>query len=602
MKTFVERVKNLLAISENSNVKNTCNKVLELRNYTNESGLRDMLVDELKKLTLSEAEKKFIAIEKKLSILDTMGLNEAFIAIDSSNILKEAPRAKYLINNLRESFYTKSADSIYIAETLLNALAPFAYNPIIESVLSKIAGIFESYQEDILLFKTIKNLTSGKHGQMYNQLAESIYNYIIEGNYKNRRQLIAEMQKYSFEGTVRESLKHLVKYQNDSSLYVVNENNNFKVQPIHSFVYFDPSNPNNYYFYTLGSVYEYNSSNELRQLSENEIKDLPTTFKNINAYINRPNVSLNNNSLKINLQNGNIEFIVNEDKENEAYFNGIKITGSPYKYLLESGLFGMGSQEDLTIINKIWENLNLLTEIDFGKNIISNIQNGVSSTIFKLGEEFSVHTRNVLERKFNFANELNGLQARNYILEFMKYDIRESLYEYLDGPESNIAKIKNDQRIIENDIQNIKNQILKIDNAMGDVLVGKNSELMEIKEALTDEIEFLRGKYNELNESINNLEHVVTEDVEEFRTGATVRIKNSGVVGDIVAINTVTGVVSVLTDEGDTIETTISEIEIIDGSVAKDLDDIKAKGSLADGTVKETSEGEQLFGYLRKRI
>ena len=188
----------------------------------------------------------------------------------------------------------------------------------------------------------------------------------------------------------------------------------------------------------------------------------------------------------------------------------------------------------------------------------------------------------------------------------MKYDITENLYEYLQGPEAEIGKLRNDQRVIEADILNITNQIAKIDGAMRDPIVGANEELIKIKEALADEIGFLKGKYNEISEDINNLGKANDIDInekEDLRPGSHIKLKSSGKVGTITAINTVTKSATILSDDGETIEVTITDIEQIDDKIAKGLDDLekKAKDVEKASMGGEQSEGQKFFGEFSKQ-
>jgi hypothetical protein len=212
----------------------------------------------------------------------------------------------------------------------------------------------------------------------------------------------------------------------------------------------------NYYFSNLGSFFVKNEV-EFKILEQHEVDQLPVTFREMNYYISKPNVTISKNRMSIVLDRGTVEFTMNNDVK-ESYLNGIKINGDPYQYLIQSGLYGNVSQE-LQTINKIWEHFETLIEIDFGKNILTNTYKGVSGTIFKLDEGFFVQLRDIASNKFKMLKNINGLQARNEIFEFMRYDITESLYEYLEGPTAEIAKLREEQSNDEKNIIKLTNEI-----------------------------------------------------------------------------------------------------------------------------------------------
>ena len=141
MKTFRERVKNLMDKSQSEDVKTQCNKVLEMAGYANEAGLRDMLLDGLKGIELSDTERTFMATEKKLTVLDTMGLVEAFREIYEGTILKDNPGLSYPLNAVQAAYQARSATATSLAEGMVKILQPYTFNPVIEKHVNHIKGL-----------------------------------------------------------------------------------------------------------------------------------------------------------------------------------------------------------------------------------------------------------------------------------------------------------------------------------------------------------------------------------------------------------------------------------------------------------------------------
>jgi len=539
-----------------------------------------------------------------------MGLGPVFSDLYENNVTQKNYALTYPLNILHEAYKNRSATRVHIAQRLVEELLPYKFNVVIEKNLNTLQNLLEKYQEEVIIVKAIDTIKRSRTGKYYNDVLEKLETYLYESDKSKRRILIDSLKPYAYEPIVRETMKALIKFEDEKSLYLVNENQNFNIKPIYSFVYFDNELKETYFFSNLGKVYSVGK--ELKVLTEEEIAKLPRTFLQMNEYIQRPNIRINNQSLVISLANSTIEFMVNENKENEAYLNNVKIsTTQPYEYLIQSGLFGQGTINELSIIGKIWDNLDTLIEMDFGKNIMSKSNLGLSSSIFKIDEKFYVHRKNLLQNYNEVTEGLNGLQARNAILEFMKFDITESLFEYLEGTEAEIAKFKNDQKIIQKDIQTITEEIAKIDNAINNPTIGPAEELTKVRESLVDEIEFLKGKYNELSEEINKINSPeLNEDENELKSGDMVKIKGSEMTGSVMSINTVTKSVSILTDKGETIEVTMADIEKITDEIIKDLDDIEKKAKDVEKTEvaeneelkgeEELTEGERLFGHLKK--
>jgi prefoldin subunit 5 len=187
----------------------------------------------------------------------------------------------------------------------------------------------------------------------------------------------------------------------------------------------------------------------------------------------------------------------------------------------------------------------------------------------------------------------------------MKYDISEKLFEYLKGPAKEIGRLKEKQSQIQTKINELHQKLIQIDEQVkADILLNDSKSIETInklKIIIEDEINKLKSEYFSLEESINKISNI-SEDDNALKAGDTVRIKNSGIVGKVTAINTVTKEISVLDDEGNTISTSLDDIEKIDGEIAQNLTDIEAKAAKANSLHFATEKDERakkLFGKLK---
>jgi hypothetical protein len=606
MKTFKDRLIALELETTVQEVKNECKRILEIVQFGNEHLLRESILEALSMLEvlsnikLDKPAKKFFENELKIQTINTMKLEKSFNDIFESEAFKKNVQIQYPLNGLYKN-YKNGVNTIYIAESLLETIKPYDYDPKIEKVVNQIAEIFKKYSEDIDLAKSIYEMKASKYSLKFNNIIDLLEEHFYEK--KSRRSLIEKMKIYSYDPNVMEAMKRIAKYENDDSMFLINENKAYDINNVYSFIYIDSEISEDMKFYTSGRYFNFNGT-ELTQLDESEKLVLPETFKVINEFINNGYIKVTENKVLININNSQILLEIRDDLPNRAFLNNIEITNDVYKNLIESKLFNPLHYSDLSKIKKVWENLDTLINIDIAQEIKSK-QGFSKAIVFKVNEEFYLLKSDPQRRISIFEKNINGLQLRNSLFEFMKYDISEKLFEYLKGPAKEIGILKEKQSQIQTKINELYQKLIQIDEQVkADILLNDSKSIETInklKIIIEDEINKLKSEYFSLEESINEISNI-SEDDNALKVGDTIRIKNSGIVGKITAINTVTKEISVLDDEGNTISTSLDDIEKIDGEIAQNLTDIEAKAAKANSLHFATEKDERakkLFGKLK---
>jgi preprotein translocase subunit YajC len=444
-------------------------------------------------------------------------------------------------------------------------------------------------------------MKASKYSSKFNNIIDLLEEHFYEK--KSRRSLIEKMKIYSYDPNVMEAMKRIAKYENDDSMFLVNENKAYDINNVYSFIYIDSEVSEDMKFYTNGRYFNFNGT-ELTQLDESEKLVLPETFKVINEFINNDYVKVTENKVLININNSQILLEIRDNLSNRAFLNNVEITNDVYKNLMESKLFNPLHYSDLSKIKKVWENLDTLINIDIAQEIRSK-QGFSKATIFKVNEKFYLLKSDPQQRISIFEKNINGLQLRNSLFEFMKYDISEKLFDYLKGPAKEIGQLKEKQSQIQTKINELHQKLIQIDEQVkADILLNDSKSIETInklKIIIEDEINKLKSEYFSLEESINEISNI-SEDDNALKAGDTVRIKNSGIIGKVTAINTVTKEISILDDEGNTISASLDDIEKIDGEIAQNLTDIEAKAAKANSlhfAIEKNERAKKLFGKLK---
>lgn len=627
MKTFKYRITNLLEKTTNDVIRKEANTILHMIEQGGDAtNLLKVLVEKIEAMdinTLTDVDKKFVFNERHLELLETLELKQIFNTLQMNpDVLKANPQLSYIIASLHSTYETKQQPAVFVAESLLNVLSKFTYLPVVDQQYQKLAKIINENQEDLLVLKTIISLDKINQ-DFYKDLIESLKYYIYDKESITRSQIFEKFKKYEFEPAIKEFLTQFSKFSAQDGLTIVNENKNFKVKPVYSFIRIDETNKNKIIFAAAGNYYEkYN--NKITKLNEAQIALLPDIFIKINNFLNNKNITINENSLNIFLDSNKISIKSTDDNKVEMYLNENLIKFSnPYQFLMQSGAFKFEEADQLELINQVYENFNSLVNIDFAKAIVSNINENFGAVIFKLDdpiedEKFYVHLINPAMGINEFKdNNINAVQLRNKLLEFMNYDVSDSLYEFMSNTYNEIDNLKKEQMKINEEIQELNAQLIKVEQAELDPLTGNEIKELNLKEAISKEISALKAEWLMFENRINKLQ-TITESEEQINKldnnkiipNKQVKIKNSGIIGKIISVNTITKEVSVLTNEGDTINCPFDQIELIEDTIAKNAEELQKQAKEVANIVQtESIDNESnkipktFLGYpLKKRI
>lgn len=504
MKTFKERIVKLIDTTKLDSVKESCKGIFETSLPDNDPSLRKIILENLNKIKQhSSLIVEFIRVENRIDELNDIGINEALSEILQPNILNSNPFLATSLNQLKVVYDNKTQPVTYIVEHFLNTVKPFDYLPQVDKHIKKITSYIAENNESLSLLRGKLILQNNRNNSLYGNILEMIDEYVYLGTI-TRNELMNEMNKYQFEPTMRELVTILQKHSDNKNEFLLKENSNFSVKPINSFIFVNEDKSKTFYhngvFYNL-------ENNKFGVLSEEKYNQLPSDYIQISKYLSSGKTFVNENTLTIKLGKETIAFKQHPDGTNKAFLNEKEINGNePRAFLAQCGLF-TSYGNDLVVINKIWENFSTLINIDFGKEIYSNKFTGLSATLFKLNEDYYVHLTNPA-MNVNNIKEGTCLQVRNEILEHMGYDISETLYEFLEGDQAEIAKLRKTQEDIQNAIELLNEQFKKIDIVKQKNLLPVNKlEESGIIKTINEQIEALKAKYNDISVAIIKLQN-----------------------------------------------------------------------------------------------
>jgi hypothetical protein len=330
-------------------------------------------------------------------------------------------------------------------------------------------------------------------------------------------------------------------------------------------------------------------------IQECNMDEVPEELANKAEIVNDRDVKIDNNKISLNIGNNKVEIVfTNESKE--VYFDGKRINEEdlPLAVSVSTNNLLESSNHKINKAVYVAKNAEDIVDIDFGKKIKSKVYENVEANIFKTEAGIYVQTVNPAMR-LNKIYEANATQAINIIKDFIKYDISESLTEFLEGEQAFLSVMKNDKNEIINNIGVLENQLMKLDRAKKDnpLLVNSN-ELTALEESIHDEITSLQDRWNQINLEISRFESKAKEvpSINEdlgYPIDTEVRIKRNGNRGRVIGVDGSSKTYTILFKEGKTGEYFFSDVEDLEDEI--DRYDIKAP----DLDLEYTNESNQNF-------
>jgi hypothetical protein len=269
-----------------------------------------------------------------------------------------------------------------------------------------------------------------------------------------------------------------------------------------------------------------------------------------------------------------------------VHYNGKRISNEKIGFTLSMELRNsfQSSPETVNKALSLVEAVDYLTEIDFGKKIVSRIYEGVEANIFKLEDKVYVHRVNPSMRK-NELFEGNGNQAVNLVKEFLGFDISESMIDLLENEDKLLVIMKNDKADINNNLSLVESEMNKISKAIEqNPELSESVEIQEAQEILKIEASNLKNKWNQINVEIERLEKgykkSIVNESEGYAINTDVKIKRNGETGKVVGVNGNSKTYTVMFENGRTGEFFFSdvmdmgeEIENMDLETYSDIDE-----------------------------
>lgn len=516
---------------------------------------------------LKESNDSGYAPKTKANTVFSFGLHNTIGALRNSTI-NDLPAGKMMLERYEYLLVEKNIPEAFVIEEFLNELNAFSWENSVTPVLENLSKIFESRRAEVEVVKTYETVKNAPGKDLFSDATDQMKNWLVSEK-RTPDTLIHGLKRFGFNPMVRNLVSFLSVYENKNTdkFNIGFDNDVCEISNIYSAV---EISENQTIFYASGKFLKIND--ETQTITECLDEEISLDLRNKAAMIADRDVNISNNKISLNLGRNRVDFVFeNEDKN--IYFDGKKINEAelPVAVSVTNNNILENSNNKISKAIYVSKASEDIIDLDFGKNIKSRVYEGLEANIFKIGSKIFVQTVNPSMR-LNKIYETNATQAINLIQDFIKYDISESLTEFLEGEKAFLSVLKNDKNAIIKNIEILESELRKIENAKREnQLLESSAELRGLQESIEKEIDILQDKWNKINIEIEKFENdakdlTVNEDM-GYPIDTDVRVKRNGAKGKIIGVDGSSKTYTVLFSEGKTGEFFFSDVENIEDEV-----------------------------------
>lgn len=590
--TLKKRIRKLQENTSSLEAKEICKEILENFIDITDEQMTSAIVEKLK--TINDADKhvsNFLRIMEKLDDVNNLGVANGIATIKTLNIYTY-PGLRYVLEGIENQLIVKkakviknSSDSKEISENvwnglklndssfrivsnnvsgkpefmvvdkLLEGIKNFTWDNDIKKIYDDIKEKRESKREEIDLSIGMYEMENNKGSFFFESLYPKMEDHFLNPTVSSRSSLIEEMKKFNYYPIVKNLSESLMKIQKKEhgNVEIFSDNSKCTVYPIYSPILLENAGE---YFFIKGN-YFCKKDKKITKITESE-NNLPENFKDLCRIISSPYVFVKEGKISFYLKRNKIDIFENENKKTEIKFNDNIITGNDLaKHMVSAGMFRLEESKIAYDVQKLAESYDSIYDIDFGKVIKSNIYEGCYAILMKEGNDVYLDLVNESNKSNEFYSSLTVLQARNKILEFLGFDIKESMDEYMLKEEKELRDLKEKQISINNSLSIIESNLEKIENSMGNEFVSNSPEVIELKKTLEQEKADLQETHRNIAQRIKMCEGMMVTSDSGLDVGDNVKLKENGELGVIFSINSNTNTVNIILSSG-----TVSDVPI----------------------------------------
>lgn len=506
---MIEKMKVLLSETKNDDARALLEKATSTLNSTMYKGIPADTKVELEKAVVEDLFEGMSSIEDKETqewlknrkrnwAVKNLGVREAINELSASEAADNLSLMQVL-----EHYKAQLAvqPEVLLYEGFVSAMQSFHYFPKVGNAVQAIKDRVDTYEADVSITKILETMKKTKSHYLVPLIEDLVQNYLDDKNMQTKSSLKEGLMKFSYDNFVRDII-NLVSVD-ATELQLEYANAQCDIEKVYSPVLY--LGENEAVFGVRGSYYV-KKGNTLSKLQKEHIEKLDPEFTALCEAINNPNVVIDKKSVV--LYEGSDKAVITEK---EVTVNDQKFTNEEYKTSAEIASW-TGKGPFLMLVETFRKNFNEIAEIDFAKRVFLKENNAYAADVFRLRGNISVATYNPAMGKGTFYRNVNPIQAKNLMMEHLRFDVSKAFEDLLPNEEKINEEIKDTKKAYSNYIEELETKIMEFKlnpyapETTKEVIVALNEELEEVKNEYKDYLNRVEDYMRPVSEATIELE------------------------------------------------------------------------------------------------
>jgi hypothetical protein len=450
----------------------------------------DQFATELVNENIKEVVAKFKKMaEKPTSRLQNMakeaGLSIKIQAIKEAQIYKD-PVVKHTVARLEEA--VKSMPEFRAIHFFFEGLSKFNYDTTVSEVLESLSTYVNENRIKLEILNSIFEMRVT--GAVLYKDACSLLEQALLENVQTADSLKMKLRSHSNLPVVNQLINKIsmLESKETGSFNLGIGNGDAFVKPIIAPFY--KVSENSALIFVDNKFIKVSEDADPTQVSAEDAKDFPDFFETCEAF-SALNFKEKSTELVSASRNLTVAFGINENGSLNLKINGSVIDNIDSVKFSEIVL--METIDTRNALTKIFKNLDLIVNLEFGKTIV-NERLGKESIVLNFGEDIYVFEKLAETR---ILKKMKGLTFHNYVMENFKYDVSEMYSIQLEERESNIKSLDAEKVTIEQNLAKLETSISQIEEALTDksLTADYREKLNELKMSIEKNVNALKNQY-----------------------------------------------------------------------------------------------------------
>lgn len=473
-------------------------EALDLKGQIPDRTIYKLLIERLSTVNKPNAiESKFIdGLLETYATID-MGLTDSVKRLRTSATVVKTPMFIKYSTFVNEKVSSGLPDRAFVHEAF-DILSALDFDSAVVSELANITQVFETNKERLLVENVIDYINNSKNSLgLYENLKGDLEEYLVNGSAKFKNSISENHSNIIIDENIKTFLTTFVSIENKNSI-VNSDPSEFDVKKVYSFF---ESVDGKDHFASNGNYY-IRTADEINKVNESEISP---TVKSLTEIAKSLNIKVINETTIIgNIQEKQIKIVSDYDtNETTLFFNGEELKEQSFESLMYV-YKSRGILTDIKNMINLYENISLLSEMNFAQTIEWKRDTKVKATLFNIDGSFAVNFVNENINLNKFSKNFKYSTLKNSLLEFMDFDLSTSFVNELKIERNKVDNLKLDSNKILDEINLAESNLADITSHMS-TITNKTlrKEGNSILESFQLEIDNLKKEYRSMTQVIN---------------------------------------------------------------------------------------------------